>query len=42
MLSHLSNALFTVRYSTKSNTFLAEPYEQQLLTIFTALSTCYE
>ncbi|CAM4198415.1 hypothetical protein SHLI107390_03385 [Shewanella livingstonensis] len=36
MPSHLSKM-----HSTKSKTFLAEPFGQRLLAIFTALSTFY-
>jgi hypothetical protein len=42
MPSHLSNSLFAKNHSTKSKTFLAEPFGQRLLAIFTALSTFYE
>ncbi|MGB6138119.1 MAG: DMT family transporter [Shewanella sp.] len=41
MPSNLSNSLFAKNHLTKSKTFLAEPFGQRLLAIFTALSTFY-
>jgi hypothetical protein len=41
MPSHLSTLCSQKVHSTKSKTFLAEPFGQRLLAIFTALSTFY-
>ena len=41
MPSNLSNYHFAKMHSTKSKTFLAEPFGQRLLVIFTVLSTFY-
>jgi hypothetical protein len=39
--SNLSTTRLMKIFSTKSKTFLAEPFGQRLLVIFTALSTFY-